>query len=268
MLEVPGHDLVGGVDDRIAGRVARFADGVAEVEDVVFEQARVCVCLDHHPQPLVLDRPVGPDDRHAVGAVHAHAWEDVDRLRNRRRRPIRQIVAVADQELEVRRRQRVDRQLGDIHDDPVDALVVAGVVGERGRLPGHQRRLVHGDSRRIGRIGQGIIAVEARVVVEDVASEHRVLLRQVFERPDVDACHAVAIAVDDPLEAPLVGRRRMQRSRIARVDRRASGQQGHRPSRPAIVAQRSQTRIERGQRRPAKVVSPGSGPPVQIPIRL
>ena len=79
MVEVPGHDFVGGVDDRVAGCVARFADGVAEVEDVGFGEARGVGGLDGHLQPLGFDRVVFPEDRHAIGTMVAGAGPHGDR---------------------------------------------------------------------------------------------------------------------------------------------------------------------------------------------
>ena len=171
-LVVAGTQHVVGVDLRVGRRVARLAYGVAEVEDVVEAQARAVGGQDLHPQPLLLDDTIGPDDRHAIGAADAGTLSDGDAGRLRGRGPIGRVVAVvAHAEVEVIQVRRVGH-VEDVDHNAVDATAVAGVVGKRSRLARPQCAFVGGDGVVILRPGRRIVAVEGRVVVENVPVDY------------------------------------------------------------------------------------------------
>ena len=111
------------------------------------------------------------------------AGKRCDGGRRRGERPSRSDAAGADAELQVFGAQlRPCRAAGDLDDYAVDALVEAGEVdGDEGAPAARQRQqrlLVPRHGRQVGRVGGGVLAVEGAVVVEELAGDHRGLVRR------------------------------------------------------------------------------------------
>ena len=162
----------------VGRRIAGVADGIAIIEDVVGRQPGVGVGQHRDLQPLVLDRVVGPgqfDARRSlppapqrtvtvgatVNGVHVDGLLLLPTMKTKS-------LAVT-----LPGRPAMSTMM------PLMPLRIAGVVGEGRRLARQQRRLVGGDRRVVGRVGGRIVAVERRIVVEDVLADD-VRLDQVF----------------------------------------------------------------------------------------
>ena len=175
---VLGRGAIGRVDDRIVGLVARLADRIAVVEDVVSRQTGARRGLDRNFQPLTDNGAVGPDQLDACRAVDPGPEPKRD-LRSRRSRPALWVVGVAHAKPEVGCGERVAGQARDIDHHAVDAAAVAGVIGEGGRIARKQRRLAGGNRRVVRGIRRRIVAVETRVVVKELPTDdvhrHQVL---------------------------------------------------------------------------------------------
>ena len=164
--------LIERVDQGVAGTIARLANRIPIIENVRRFQARVSRRVDRDLQPLVLDRAVGPNELDPRRAGNPRAEPHADRSRSGPRCPGRRIVAIADAKREIRGRQVGAGQAGDINDEAVDPLVVTRVVSERSRGAGQQSLLVGGNRAIVGSVGGGILAIERRMVVEQIASNH------------------------------------------------------------------------------------------------
>ena len=83
-----------------------LGNGVAEVEDVLVEQAGILVGQQRDLQPLVDDRPIGPDQLNAVCVAGAFAAADGDGRRGRSADPAGEVEVIASEEAEVGGGQR------------------------------------------------------------------------------------------------------------------------------------------------------------------